>query len=136
MGGLQCRAHGGVVQLVRTPACHAGGRGFESRRSRSRSARMAAAFYPQLRLDWQQNGDLETVLETLAARKTRLAACGVRKFDRRCGDHGSAGRTDFTHPTRTEGSPRELPVSFFAPGVCRSRASESTVAAPLPCSRE
>ena len=39
-------SNGAVVQLVRISACHAGGRGFESRPHRRRERRMSRAYKP------------------------------------------------------------------------------------------
>src|SRR3546814_2618186 len=41
------RSHAGVAQLVRVPACHAGGRGFEPRHSRH-SLSLGTEWRPQL----------------------------------------------------------------------------------------
>src|SRR5438876_7226405 len=46
--GLSLVTCGGVVQLVRTPACHAEGHGFESRRSRQSSKRRCPRFQKTL----------------------------------------------------------------------------------------
>ncbi len=39
------KRHGLVVQLVRIPACHAGGRGFESRPDREKPSTQVGGFF-------------------------------------------------------------------------------------------
>ena len=75
--------HGPVVQLVRMPACHAGGRGFESRPDRhikAQSIHRLGFFYGYKPIQQRD----EKFIPTLAKRnvgKSRLSAEALSKVD-------------------------------------------------------
>jgi hypothetical protein len=80
---------GGVVQLVRTPACHAGGRGFESRRSRQHSLTIA----PQVR-------SFQRMRRRLGARRIGKLGPSLNRAGWRAAPASCACATDRTTPLR------------------------------------
>src|SRR5258708_6712748 len=99
----------GVVRLVRTPACHAGGRGFESRRSRQlwnliepMNCGSGMSCWRRLR-DWQEAGIWQLIHFVLL---DWLARYGQIDWSRAVVD-GSSVRAVFGGPRRDRVPPTE-----------------------------